>query len=149
MNIIVREMREKDLDRIMEVEKGAFTTPWSRNAFLMEITENQLAKYIVAEVDGIPVAYGGIWLILDEGHITNIAVDEKYRGQGIGEKILKMLIDICRELRIIAITLEVRQDNEPAKNLYKKHGFLEYGIRANYYGRENGDAIIMWKNLKE
>ena len=147
MEIIIREMEEKDLDRIMEVEKSAFTTPWSRDSFLLEITKNQLAKYFIAEVEGIPVAYGGIWLILDEGHITNIAVDKDYKRLGIGEKILEALIDICKEFEIIAMTLEVRADNEPAKNLYKKYGFLEYGIRPNYYADDNQDAIVMWKKL--
>lgn len=147
MKTIIREMEEKDLDRIMEVEKGAFTTPWSRNSFLLEITKNRLAKYFVAEVDGLPVAYGGIWLILDEGHITNIAVDKEYRRLGIGEKILEALIDASRIHQITAMTLEVREDNEAAKKLYKKHGFVEYGIRPNYYAEENQDAIVMWKNL--
>ncbi len=147
MEIIIREMEEKDLDRIMEVEKSAFTTPWSRDSFLLEITKNQLAKYFIAEVEGIPVGYGGIWLILDEGHITNIAVDKDYKRLGIGEKILEALIDICKEFEIIAMTLEVRADNEPAKNLYKKYGFLEYGIRPNYYADDNQDAIVMWKKL--
>ena len=147
MEIIIREMEEKDLDRIMEVEKGAFTTPWSRESFLLEITENKLAKYFVAEVNEVPVGYGGIWLILDEGHITNIAVDREYRGLGIGEKILKVLIDYCKEHKILAITLEVRENNQAARNLYKKHGFVGYGIRPNYYADEKQDAIVMWKNL--
>ena len=77
MEIIIRRMREKDLDRIMEVEKAAFTTPWSRESFLLEINKNQLARYFIAEVDGLVVGYGGIWLILDEGHITNIAVERR------------------------------------------------------------------------
>lgn len=148
MEIIIRKMEEKDLDRIMEVEKGAFTTPWSRESFLLEITENKLAKYFVAEVNETPVGYGGIWLILDEGHITNIAVDKEYRRLGIGEKILKALIDYCKEHKILAITLEVRENNQAARNLYKKHGFVGYGIRPNYYADEKQDAIVMWKNLK-
>lgn len=148
MKIIIREMKEKDLERIMEVEKGAFTTPWSRDSFLLEITKNQLAKYFIAQVNDITVGYGGIWLILDEGHITNIAVDKEYRGLGIGEKILEALIDICKMKEIIAMTLEVRENNEPAKSLYKKHGFVEYGIRPNYYADDNENAIVMWKNLE-
>lgn len=147
MEIIIRKMEEKDLDRIMEVEKGAFTTPWTRESFLLEIRKNQLAIYLIAEADGIVVAYGGIWLILDEGHITNIAVDKEYRGLGIGEKILEGLIDICKLKKITSMTLEVRANNEPAKMLYKKHGFTEYGRRLNYYADENQDAIVMWKKL--
>lgn len=147
MNIIIREMKESDLDRVMEIERQAFTPPWSKDAFLLELTKNLLAKYIVAEVDGVVVGYGGIWLIMDEGHITNIAVDEKYRQMGIGTKIMEGLIQLCIDRNIIAMTLEVRKSNEAAKALYKKFGFKEYGIRKNYYQNNNEDAIIMWKDI--
>lgn len=149
MEIIIRRMREKDLDRIMEVEKAAFTTPWSRESFLLEINKNQLARYFIAEVDGLVVGYGGIWLILDEGHITNIAVDKEYRRLGIGKRILEELIGLCKECNVVAMTLEVRQNNEPAKNLYKEYEFIEYGIRPNYYADVNQDAIVMWKKLDD
>lgn len=149
MEIIIRRMREKDLDRIMKVEKGAFTTPWSRESFLLEITKNQLARYLIAEVDGLVVGYGGIWLILDEGHITNIAVDKEYRRLGIGKRILEELIGLCKKCNIVAMTLEVRQNNEPAKNLYKEYEFIEYGIRPNYYADVKQDAIVMWKKLDD
>lgn len=149
MEIIIRRMREKDLDRIMEVEKAAFTTPWSRESFLLEINKNQLARYFIAEVDGLVVGYGGIWLILDEGHITNIAVDKEYRRLGIGKRILEELIGLCKECNIVAMTLEVRQNNEPAKNFYKEYEFIEYGIRPNYYADVNQDAIVMWKKLDD
>ncbi|NLW22144.1 MAG: ribosomal protein S18-alanine N-acetyltransferase [Tissierellia bacterium] len=147
MNISIREMRESDLDRVMEIENKTFNPPWSREAFLLEITKNLLAKYIVATVDGDIAGYGGIWLILDEGHITNIAVDEKYRRMGVGSKILEGLIQLCIDRNIGAITLEVRKSNEIAQALYKKYGFKEYGIRPNYYQNNNEDAIIMWKAI--
>ena len=148
MNISIREMREEDLDRVMEIEKEAFTPPWSREAFLLELTKNLLAKYIVVLVDGEVVGYGGIWLILDEGHITNIAVDQKHRGLGIGNRLLEGLIQLCIDRNIRAMTLEVRKSNEIAKSLYKKYGFQEYGIRPKYYQDNNEDAIIMWKNIQ-
>ena len=106
-----------------------------------------MAKYIVAEVDGLVVGYGGIWLIIDEGHVTNIAVDEKYRGKGIGSKILEGLIQLCADRNMIAMTLEVRKSNEVAQALYRKYGFKEYGIRKGYYQDNNEDAIIMWKDI--
>ena len=147
MNIIIRDMKESDLDRIMEIEEKSFNPPWSREAFLLELTKNLLAKYIVAEVDGQVVGYGGIWLIIDEGHVTNIAVDEEYRGKGIGSKILEGLIQICRERNMTAMTLEVRKSNVVAQSLYRKYGFKEYGIRKGYYQDNNEDAIIMWKDI--
>ncbi len=140
-------MKESDLDRIMEIEEKTFNPPWSREAFLLELTKNLLAKYIVAEVDGLVVGYGGIWLIIDEGHVTNIAVDEKYRGKGIGSKILEGLIQLCADRNMIAMTLEVRKSNEVAQALYRKYGFKEYGIRKGYYQDNNEDAIIMWKDI--
>lgn len=147
MSIIVRKMEEKDLDRIMEIEKNAFTTPWTRESFLLEITKNQLARYIVAEMENIVVGYGGIWLILDEGHITNIAVDTDYRKMGAGKSLVEGLIDICIEGNIGSMTLEVRESNIDAQSLYKKYGFIEAGIRPRYYSDDNEDAIIMWKKL--
>ncbi len=147
MDVIIRDMKESDLDRIMEIEEKSFNPPWSREAFLLELTKNLLAKYIVAEVDGQVVGYGGIWLIIDEGHVTNIAVDEEYRGKGIGSKILEGLIQICRERNMTAMTLEVRKSNVVAQSLYRKYGFKEYGIRKGYYQDNNEDAIIMWKDI--
>lgn len=145
MEVIIRTMIEKDLDDIMLIEKDAFTTPWSKESFLSEITHNKLAKYIVAEVDNKAVGYGGIWLILDEGHITNIAVHSNYRGQGIGNRLVEGLIKFCIERQITNMTLEVRRSNKVAQNLYEKYGFLHAGIRPNYYADDNEDAIIMWK----
>lgn len=147
MDVIIRDMKESDLERIMEIEEKSFNPPWSREAFLLELTKNLLAKYIVAEMDGQVVGYGGIWLIIDEGHVTNIAVDEEYRGKGIGSKILEGLIQICRERNMTAMTLEVRKSNVVAQSLYRKYGFKEYGIRKGYYQDNNEDAIIMWKDI--
>ena len=146
MDILIRKMEIEDLDRIMEIEKECFTTPWSRESFVMEITKNELARYIVAEIDGLVVGYGGIWVIVGEGHITNIAVTSSYRKKGAGKKIVEGLIDISRDMELVSMTLEVRKSNIAAQNLYKQYGFLSCGIRPNYYPDDNEDAIIMWKN---
>mgnify|MGYP001001622289 FL=1 len=148
MDICVREMQESDIDRIVEIEQESFSPPWSREAFLLELTKNILAKYIVVEVEDRVVGYGGIWLIIDEGHITNIAIDKEYRGLGLGNKLLEGLIQLCIDRDIKAITLEVRKSNEIAKGLYKKYGFKECGIRPGYYTNNNEDAIIMWKTIE-
>lgn len=147
MDVNIRKMEERDLDRILEIEKDSFATPWPKDSFLLEITKNQLARYIVAEIDGLVVGYGGIWLIIDEGHITNIAVESKYRSRGIGNHIVEGLILLCRGYGIKAMTLEVRASNIVAQNLYKKYGFEESGIRPKYYADNNEDALIMWKKL--
>lgn len=147
MDVIIRPMELKDLDGVMKIEEEAFSTPWSKEAFLTEIGKNDLAKYILAEKNGEIVGYGGIWLILDEGHITNIAVGNKYRGHGIGNILVEGLILLCQIRGIRNMTLEVRASNTVAQNLYKKYGFVDCGIRPNYYADDNEDAVIMWKTI--
>lgn len=148
MSTLIRDMTEEDIEQVMEIERKTFSTPWSKESFKMEITKNILAKYIVAEIDKKIVGYGGIWIIIDEGHITNIAVDKNYRGKGIGKLLIEGLIDVCREKNAKAITLEVRQSNEIAKSLYKQYGFKEAGVRPGYYSDNHEDAIIMWKQIE-
>lgn len=149
MDINIRNMKEEDIEDILEIENQSFSTPWTRNAFLIELKENKLARYIVAEVDGKVVGYGGIWLILNEGHITNIAVLEDYRGKGLGNRILEGIIWSCIKEDIDRMTLEVRKSNIVAQNLYEKYGFISSGIRPGYYADNKEDAIIMWRNNKE
>ncbi|NLY46259.1 MAG: ribosomal protein S18-alanine N-acetyltransferase [Tissierella sp.] len=145
MDIIIRGIVEDDIDEIVEIEKECFPTPWPRDAFLTEIRENKLARYVVVEVDGKVAGYGGVWLIVNEGHITNIAVKEEYRGLGVGNRIVEGLIYYCTSKNIQSMTLEVRESNIIAQNLYKKYGFVEYGIRPKYYSDNNEDALIMWR----
>ena len=145
MEIVIREMATADISQVLEIEQESFTTPWSEDAFRNEVENNLLAVYIVAEIDGIVEGYGGFWRILDEAHITNIAVRSASRGQGIGEAILMGMIGYCKANRVPNMTLEVRKSNYPAIGLYKKHGFEEAGIRPGYYSDNHEDAIIMWK----
>lgn len=148
MDIVIRGMDEEDIDEIVEIEKECFPTPWSRDAFLTEIRENNLAVYLVAELYGRVVGYGGMWLVLNEGHITNIAVKKDFRGLGIGDKILENLIYYCASKGVHNMTLEVRKSNIIAQNLYKKYKFVEYGLRPRYYSDNNEDALIMWRTNK-
>jgi len=145
-DLIIREMKEQDIDEIIEIERLSFSTPWSREAFVIEMTTNKLAKYIVAEKNGKLIGYAGLWFIIDEGHITNIAVKPEYRGQGVGASLVKELIDISEERGIPSLTLEVRKSNIVAKSLYQKYGFENCGIRPGYYSDTKEDAIIMWRN---
>lgn len=147
MDVVIRKACEEDIDSIMEIELESFTTPWSREAFLKEINENKLAYYLVAIINNQIVGYAGMWLIVDESHITNVGVKSKYRGVGAGSKLLEGLIQICKIKEIENMTLEVRKSNDVAKNLYEKYGFLEYGIRPKYYEDTGEDALIMWKKI--
>ena len=145
-NVIIKETTTDHIDDIMLVEKLCFTIPWSKNAFIQELKNNKFSKYISAIVDNRVVGYAGMWIIFDEGHITNIAVHPEYRKTGIGTMLLGKLIEISKKNAIEKLTLEVRESNMAAKTLYTKYGFKAEGIRKSYYADNGEDAIIMWKH---
>ena len=146
MDVLIRKAEERDLDQIAELEKVCFPEdPWSCASFYNEIVENDRTLYLTAW-DGEKIAgYMGIWEILDEGHITNVAVSPLYRRQGIGEKLIDEILRITSMHGIKSWTLEVRVDNEPAIRLYEKMGFRKEGLRRKYYTYDGTDALIMWK----
>ncbi len=144
--IVIEKMTIDDIDNVLEVEKDCFSIPWSRESFLREITNNEIALYLVAKIENKAVGYIGVWKIINEGHITNVAVHSKYRKFGIGNELVSRLLSLCREDGIDAFTLEVRKSNIVAQNLYKKYGFVESGVRKGYYQDNREDAIIMWLN---
>lgn len=132
------------VDGICLINSLCFPIPWSRAAIENEIV-NENSLYIVALKEDEVIGYAGTWLILDEGHITNIAVHPKFRSLGIASYLLKELIQQCKCYAIHHMTLEVRASNAAAQNLYRKFGFVNEGIRKNYYSDNGEDAIIMWK----
>lgn len=142
-----RLMTLADIDQVYEIESSAFTLPWSKEAFYNELTTNQYAKYIVMELEYSIIGYCGLWIILDEGHITNIALLPKYRGKKLGEALLKQVIDFSRAVGAKTLSLEVRVSNYVAQRLYTKFGFQPGGVRKNYYVDNNEDALVMWVNL--
>ncbi|WP_294180075.1 ribosomal protein S18-alanine N-acetyltransferase [uncultured Clostridium sp.] len=144
-DIEICPLKAKYIDGIIAINNMCFSTPWSRESLEKEIEDNIIAKYVVAKKCDILMGYAGMWHILDEGHITNIAVHPEYRGIGVGSLLLDALIEICRIESINSMTLEVRKSNIIAQNLYKKYGFIEEGIRRFYYANNKEDAIIMWK----
>jgi tRNA threonylcarbamoyl adenosine modification protein YeaZ/ribosomal-protein-alanine acetyltransferase len=146
--IELQNMSLEDIDQVYEIENLSFTTPWSRESFKSELLKNDLARYIVAKVDGKVAAYGGMWIVLDEAHITNIAVHPEYRGRKIGETLVKALLRTAKENKAADITLEVRASNDAARKLYKKLGFKDGGRRKGYYEDTGEDAIIMWNELE-
>jgi ribosomal-protein-alanine N-acetyltransferase len=132
------------IDEILSIEELSFHDPWSKDSMEKEL-QNSFARYLVVKSSGKVIGYGGMWLILDEGHITNVAVHPDFRGIGAGNLLLKSLIEIGKIESIIALTLEVRSSNNVAQNLYYKYGFLLEGIRKGYYADNNEDALILWK----
>ncbi|MGZ4163662.1 MAG: ribosomal protein S18-alanine N-acetyltransferase [Tumebacillaceae bacterium] len=139
-----RRMMLEDLDRIMEIEHHSFTLPWSREAFVAELTQNHFAKYLVAIHEGVVVGYAGVWVILDEGHVTNIAIHPDARGKKLGEALMRELMATAIANGAERMTLEARVSNFVAIRMYEKLGFASAGIRKGYYTDNNEDAIIMW-----
>lgn len=146
-NYIIREASVEDVDFIYEVEKGSFQTPWSKESFENEINNNKFAYYYVLELEHKIVGYAGMWIILDEAHITNIAIAPYARGKKLGEVLLRYLMDKARFYGAEKMTLEVRSSNYIAQGLYKKLNFKKMGIRKNYYADTVEDAVIMWVNI--
>lgn len=147
MGYIFREMLASDVEAVYIIECRSFPTPWSIESFYKEINENRLAHYYVVEDEGRIIAYGGMWVIVDESHVTNIAVLPEYRGKGVGNILVESMIEAARPMDVFNMTLEVRVSNESAIKLYEKHGFERSGVRPNYYKENNEDALIMWKKL--
>ncbi len=144
--IVIELMKDDDIKNVLEVEEKSFTIPWHEESFLAEL-KNNLALYLVAKVENVAVGYVGVWKVLDEGHITNVAVHPDFRKRGIAKALVSELLLLCEEDGITSFTLEVRKSNIVAQNLYKSLGFKEEGIRKRYYEDNNEDAIIMWKKL--
>lgn len=140
--ITVGLMTEGDVDAIHAIETACFKTPWSKASFYREVTENACARYVVVREDGEPIAYAGVWFVLDEGHITNIAVRPDRRGMGYGEKVTRAMIQLAADSGMNWMTLEVRRSNKIAQNLYHKLGFIDVGYRKRYYENDE-DALVM------
>ncbi|AKG33533.1 ribosomal protein S18-alanine N-acetyltransferase [Paenibacillus durus] len=142
-----RLMKVEDIPDILVIEHEAFTMPWTGEAFRNELTHNHFARYMVMEFDGSIIGYAGMWAIVDEAHVTNIALLEAYRGRKWGERLLDELMKTAAYLGMKSITLEVRVSNEVAQNLYRKKGFRPAGLRKGYYSDNREDALIMWADL--
>ncbi|WP_306010571.1 ribosomal protein S18-alanine N-acetyltransferase [Bacillus sp. MMSF_3328] len=149
MGYSLRFMAEEDIDQVLVIEHKSFTLPWSRDAFINELTKNQFAVYLVLEDDDAVIGYCGAWIVVDEAHVTNIAVLPEYRGKKLGEALMKKMMEAAKELGAVTMTLEARVTNIAAQSLYRKLGFQNGGIRKNYYTDNQEDAIVMWVKLDE
>lgn len=141
--IVFRKMVEADIDHVVAVENASFSSPWARQSFCEEL-ENKLAYYLLATSGDAVIGYVGMWIIIDEAHITNVAVLPSHRRLGIGEAMMQEALVVAKSKGACAMTLEVRASNLAAKNLYEKLGFKPSGVRKNYYEDTQEDAIIMW-----
>jgi ribosomal-protein-alanine N-acetyltransferase len=144
--IAIQPMTLDHLDEVHAIEERAFLTPWSKESIMQDM-KNPHALYFVA-VDtetGTIAGYAGMWHVVSEGHINNIAVDGAYRRRGIGSALMDALIEAAHSKEMLGLTLEVRMGNRAAMGMYHKYGFKAEGIRKNYYTDTNEDAVIMWK----
>jgi ribosomal-protein-alanine N-acetyltransferase len=143
---LVRKMTEPDLDEVMKIEQEAFSLPWSRDSYLGEL-KNSFANYLVCDDAGDITAYGGIWAVFEEAHITNVAVAREFRGQGMGCAVMEELENIARGKHATRILLEVRPTNEAALKIYQKLEYVQTSLRKGYYTDNGEDAMIMTKYL--
>lgn len=141
----IKKIEKIDLDEIMEIEELSYPNHhWSKDSFINE-TENKLATYRCGLTSKGDIAgFYGFWQILEEAHITTLAVHPDYRRQGISKQLMTDLIEECYKKMIKYITLEVRESNIPAITLYDKFGFSTIGTRKNYYQDNNENALIMF-----
>jgi ribosomal-protein-alanine N-acetyltransferase len=143
VRISVELMKVDDLAEVQVIERESFTTPWPPHAYRQELETNRLAHYIVARCDDLIVGFAGIWLLVDEAHVTTFATRRSWRRQGIGERLILALLDLARTRGAHEATLEVRPSNTAARRLYEKYGFKVVGVRPRYYSDDNEDALIM------
>lgn len=142
--LVIKPLKKQDIEEVMEIERASFSDPWRENMFYNEIHNRKISRFLVARADEKLVGYGGIWIIQDEAHIVNLAVDPDYRKQGIGTKLLRSLFEEARKKVVERATLEVRASNTIAQQFYKRFGFVEIAVRKSYYQDTHEDAIIMW-----
>ena len=143
LKVVIEPMRLEDVDEVQRIEEASFSTPWPPNAYRSELMTNKLAAYLVVRAEGRIVAYGGMWLMVDEAHITTFAVHPAWRRQRLGERLLLAFLDFAKERHAREATLEVRLSNISARRLYEKYGFRPVGLRPRYYSDDGEDALIM------
>lgn len=140
----LRSMRRGDLDQVLAIEQMSYLSPWSRLSFEREVSDNPAANYVVVEQDDRVCGYAGMWVLIDEAHVTNIAVHPDHRRRGLGQAMLCELARRAARQGVHSLTLEVRPTNFAAQALYTKLGFVSRGRRKRYYSDTGEDAIIMW-----
>jgi ribosomal-protein-alanine N-acetyltransferase len=141
--VVVDAMQLEDVPAVHEIEQLSFRTPWPAHAFEQELRGNRLARYLVARAGDTVVGFAGVWLMVDDAHVTTFGVHPDWRRQGIGRQLLLNLYELSVALRARQMTLEVRVSNTPAQALYRSFGFEIVGRRPHYYTDDGEDALVM------
>lgn len=136
-------MTTADVAQVHAIEEATFAMPWSYQSLMDEMERNACARYLVAEENGEIIGYAGAWAIMDEAHITNVAVRKDWRGEGVGRALMDALMQYLANLGADYITLEVRRSNQVAQALYQSLGFVELGVRKHYYEDNGEDALLL------
>jgi [ribosomal protein S18]-alanine N-acetyltransferase len=143
VRVVIGPMTVADLPTVQLIERASFSTPWPPNAYRTELETNRLAHYVVVRAGAEVVGFAGIWLMVDEAHVTTFAIHPAWRHRRLGERLLLALLDLAEDRRASEATLEVRLSNLGARRLYEKYGFRPVGIRPRYYSDNDEDALIM------
>lgn len=140
----IEKMQISHIGRVSEIEKMCFSHPWSRQSLESELTNDTSVFFAATENDDV-IGYIGASVVLDEGYIFNIAVDENHRCKGVGSALVDSLVTYGKKNNLSFLTLEVRQSNISAMSLYSKFGFIKVGERKDYYSQPKENAILMTK----
>jgi len=143
---LIREMTEPDLQVVSRLERELFSDPWPISIFREDIASSLSHPYVL-QVDNEIAGYAVLWVAADEGHLTNIAVAQKYQRKSIAKKLLSFILKVASEMGLTLIVLEVRPTNTPAISLYEKFGFERLAIRKNYYRNPVEDCLVMRKDI--
>ena len=144
--MIFRPMLEVDLARVVEIEKASMPSPWSKELFEEELRRER-AHYFVVEKDGVVAGYMGYWEAPEEAHIINLAIGPEFRKQGLGQEMIERCLDFAVKRGARLATLEARESNEAARNLYEKCSFRTVAIRKKYYSDNQEDAVVMLRDM--
>lgn len=148
MDFTIRDVLPEHLAQIEALEKTCFSLPWSEELLRSQLKDKQHEFIAAFDDTGRVLGYVGMMYVLDEGYISNVAVDPAFRRQGIADALIDKLCALCVSHGLAFVTLEVRAGNVPAISLYEKHGFEQVGLRKNYYERPREDALLMTKYLE-
>lgn len=141
-DVVIVRMQENDLEQVVAIENVSYASPWPESAFASELVKERACYYLAAKHGEQVAGYSGMWVMLEEGHVTTLAVHPEFRRQRIASRLLLQNFDEAQRRKLHCLTLEVRITNEAAKNMYEKFGLEKRGYRRGYYLDNNEDAEI-------
>ncbi|MDD4320917.1 MAG: ribosomal protein S18-alanine N-acetyltransferase [Acidaminococcaceae bacterium] len=144
----IRRMTAADIPLVITLTKDLFKDEWSQETWLTEVN-NSISCYTVLELNEQIIGYAGYWLVAGEAQVVRVAVASKFQGQGLGDLLVADMIERAMDEGALAMSLEVRESNKPARKVYEKNGFVESGIRPNYYQDDHENAVIMWLQTEQ